>query len=127
MFLQKSCINFYISGELLHFNLHNFSECVNNACIKYARRSLIREGGMFTLFLIVLLACADWSKIFFQVLHKRRFHIYNSSNIFEEKGICPAALSIYISQYKPLVFGPRLIKYRMTDICGRFIIEPLYA
>lgn len=67
MFLQKSCINFYISGEFLHFDLHNFSECVNNACIKHVGNKFIQEGGTVKIFLIVLLACADWSKIFFQV------------------------------------------------------------
>ncbi len=106
MFLQKSCIIFYIWDEFLHFDLHNFSECVNNACIKYAGDQSHTGRRHLKSFLIVLLACADRSKIFFQVLHciirnkAGTFTFTYPVTYFLRRVSVLAALTVYISQYK---------------------------
>lgn len=56
--------------------------------------NFVQGGGAVKIFLIVLLACADWSKIFFQVFLKDgNFYIYISRN---ETVSVPAALKVYL-------------------------------
>lgn len=110
MLSQKSCINSYISGEFLHFNLHNFSKCVNNACIKYAGDRLTRKGGTVQNFSHCLISLCWLTKNIFPSLshgRPRRFMFTYPVIHFWRKRYMPGLL-YYISQYELLVFGPHL-------------------
>lgn len=101
MFLKETCINFYISAELLHFDLHNFSKCVNNACMKCAENKF-DTGRRHCRFVSHCLISLCWSvKIIFPSLSwdkTETFHVYISRN--HVVSVLAALKGFYISQYE---------------------------
>lgn len=77
MLSQKRCINFYNSGEFLHFDLHKFFVYANNSFVRCTEDKFRTERSIQKqTFLIVLLACADSRKIFFQVLGETKHFVF---------------------------------------------------
>lgn len=68
MFLQKSCINFYISDEFLHFDLHKISKCANNACVRCIENRFRTEGRHCQKFSHCLISLCWWRKNIFPSL-----------------------------------------------------------
>lgn len=87
---------------------------------------LYGEEALLKIFLIVLLACADWSKIFFQVFLKDgNFCIYISRN---ETVSVPAAFKVYLYITIGNFWSLARIWYDSDGAArGNFMIEPLYA